>query len=71
MYIYTLCIIVYKYILVRTIIDMAVSFVTKIAKSGNNSNGKERRIIIVPTDKVKEVIKNYEGKQIKITIEDV
>ncbi|MEW6044831.1 MAG: hypothetical protein AB1608_11280 [Thermoproteota archaeon] len=50
---------------------MQITFVTKLAKSGSNSNGKERRIIIVPTDKVKEVIKNYDGKQIKITIEEI
>jgi len=50
---------------------MPTSFVTKLARSGNNSNGKERRIIIIPTDKVREVIKNYDGKQIKITIEDI
>lgn len=71
MYIYILCIIVYKYILQQVIIDMQITFVTKLAKSGCNSNGKERRIIIVPTDKVKEVIKNYDGKQIKITIEEI
>lgn len=51
--------------------NMATSFVTKIAKSGSDTNGNQRRIIIVPTDKVKEVIKNYEGKQIKITIDDI
>jgi len=50
---------------------MTTSFVTKIAKSGSNSNGKERRIIIVPSDRVKEVRKMYEGKQIKITIEEI
>lgn len=52
-------------------IFMATSFVTKLAKSGSDTNGNQRRIIIVPTDKVKEVIKNYEGKQIKITIDDI
>ena len=52
-------------------IFMATSFVTKLAKSGSDTNGNQRRIIIVPTDKVKEVIKNYEGKQVKITIEDI
>lgn len=50
---------------------MATSFVTKIAKSGSDSNGKGRRIIIVPSDRVKEVTKMYEGKQIKITIEEI
>ncbi|KRT60784.1 MAG: hypothetical protein XU09_C0008G0253 [Thaumarchaeota archaeon CSP1-1] len=50
---------------------MATSFVTKIAKSGSDSNGNERRIIIVPADRVKEISKKYEGKQIKITIEEI
>ncbi len=61
----------YNYIQAHTMLDMATSFVTKLAKSGSDTNGNQRRIIIVPTDKVKEVIKNYEGKQIKITIEDI
>ncbi len=61
----------YNYILVYVMMSMAISFVTKLAKSGSDTNGNQRRIIIVPTDKVKEVIKNYEGKQIKITIEDI
>ncbi len=50
---------------------MTTSFVTRIAKSGSDSNGKGRRIIIVPSDRVKEVTKMYEGKQIKITIEEI
>ncbi|MEE9563871.1 MAG: hypothetical protein V3V69_02965 [Nitrosopumilaceae archaeon] len=50
---------------------MGTSFVTKIAKSGSDSNGKGRRIIIVPADRVKEITKKYEGKQIKITIEEI
>lgn len=50
---------------------MATSFVTKIAKSGCDANGNGRRIIIVPSDRVKEVAKMYEGKQIKITIEEI
>jgi len=50
---------------------MTISFVTKIAKSGSDSNGNERRIIIVPADRVKEISKKYEGKQIKITIEEI
>ena len=50
---------------------MTVSFVTKLAKSGSDSNGNERRIIIIPTDKIKEVIKSYEGKQVKITIDEI
>jgi hypothetical protein len=50
---------------------MTTSFVTKLAKSGSDSNGKERRIIIVPSDRVKEVSKNFAGKQVKITIEEI
>jgi hypothetical protein len=50
---------------------MTISFVTKLAKSGSASNGKERRIIIIPTDKVKDIIKNCEGKQVKVTIEEI
>lgn len=61
----------YNYILGNIMIHMTISFVTKLAKSGSDTNGNQRRIIIVPTDKVKEVIKNYEGKQVKITIEDI
>ncbi len=66
-----MCIIVYFYILPYANGYMATSFVTKIAKSGSDSNGKGRRIIIVPSDRVKEVTKMYEGKQIKITIEEI
>ena len=47
------------------------SFVTKIAKSGCDSNGNGRRIIIIPSDRVKDITKRYEGKQIKITIEEI
>lgn len=61
----------YNYILANTILIMTVSFVTKLAKSGSDTNGNQRRIIIIPTDKVKEVIKSYDGKQIKITIEEI
>ena len=50
---------------------MGTSFVTKLAKSGTDSNGKRRRIIIVPSDRIKEIRKKYEGKQIKITIEEI
>jgi hypothetical protein len=50
---------------------MTISFVTKLARSGTDLNGKERRIIIIPTDKVKEVVKSYDGKQIKITIDEI
>lgn len=61
----------YFYIGPKTNTSMATSFVTKIAKSGSDSNGKERRIIIVPADRLKEITKNYEGKQVKITIEEI
>jgi hypothetical protein len=50
---------------------MTTSFVTKLAKSGSDTNGNQRRIIIIPTDQVKEIIKNFDGKQIKITIEEI
>ncbi|HEX9845293.1 MAG TPA: hypothetical protein VGA92_02385 [Candidatus Nitrosotenuis sp.] len=50
---------------------MSISFVTKLAKSGSASNGKERRIIIIPTDKVKNIVEYYEGKQVKVTIEEI
>jgi hypothetical protein len=50
---------------------MQITFVTKIAKSGSASNGKERRIIIIPTDNVKDVIKKCEGRQVKVTIEEI
>jgi hypothetical protein len=62
---------VYFYIVPYANGYMTTSFVTKIAKSGTDSNGKGRRIIIVPSDRVKEVTKMYEGKQIKITIEEI
>jgi len=62
---------VYNYIPPCDTENMATSFVTKLAKSGSDTNGNQRRIIIIPIDKVKEVIKNYEGKQVKITIEDI
>ena len=61
----------YFYIVPLTNDSMVISFVTKIAKSGSDSNGNERRIIIVPADRVKEITKKYEGKQIKITIEEI
>ena len=61
----------YNYILAIYKGIMATSFVTKLAKSGTDSNGKERRIIIVPSDRVKEVSKNFAGKQVKITIEEI
>ena len=61
----------YFYIPPDSITFMGTSFVTKIAKSGSDSNGNGRRIIIVPADRVKEVTKKYEGKQIKITIDEI
>ena len=61
----------YDYILAVFNEIMASSFVTKLAKSGTDSNGKERRIIIIPSDRVKEISKNFAGKQVKITIEEI
>jgi hypothetical protein len=61
----------YNYILAIYNDNMVTSFVTKLAKSGSDSNGKERRIIIVPSDRVKEVSKNFAGKQVKVTIEEI
>lgn len=61
----------YFYILAYSIDYMGTSFVTKIAKSGTDSNGNGRRIIIIPSDRVKEILKKYEGKQIKITVDDI
>ena len=61
----------YFYIAPDSITPMGTSFVTKIAKSGSDSNGNTRRIIIVPADRVKEITKKYEGKQIKITIDEI
>ncbi len=70
MYIYTLCIIVYNYILGSSLIFVAISFVAKIAKSGTDVNGNERRIIIIPTDRLREISK-YNGKQVKVTVEEI
>jgi cellobiose-specific phosphotransferase system component IIB len=61
----------YNYILVCNTGNMVTSFVSKLAKSGTDSNGKGRRIIIIPSDRVKEVTKKFEGKQVKITIEEI
>lgn len=61
----------YFYIVSNCITCVGISFVTKIAKSGSDSNGNGRRIIIVPADRVKEISKKYEGKQIKITIDEI
>lgn len=66
-----MCINVYFYIVPIINGFMVISFVTKIAKSGSDSNGNGRRIIIVPADRVKEISKKFEGKQIKITIEEI
>lgn len=49
---------------------MVVTFVAKLAKSGTDINGNERRIIIIPLDRLKD-IKKYNGKQIKVTLEDI
>lgn len=70
MYIYTLCIIVYNYILQILTYLVSISFVAKIAKSGTDINGNERRIIIIPTDRLQEISK-YNGKQVKVIIEEV
>lgn len=58
------------YITVLDIVGMGITFVSKIAKSGTDVNGNERRIIIIPIDKSKEIAK-YNGKQVKITIEEI
>ena len=49
---------------------MTISFVAKLAKSGTDSNGNKRRIIIIPTDRLKDVTK-YNGKQVKVTIDEI
>ena len=49
---------------------MRIIFVSKIAKSGTDVNGNERRIIIIPIDKSKEITK-FNGKQVKITIDEI
>lgn len=49
---------------------MTISFVVKLAKSGTDSNGNERRIIIIPIDRLKDVTK-YNGKQVKVTIDGI
>jgi len=49
---------------------MEIIFVSKIAKSGRDVNGNERRIIIIPTDRLDE-ISRYNGKQVKITIQEI
>ncbi len=49
---------------------MTVSFVVKLAKSGTDVNGNERRIIIIPVDRLKDVTK-YNGKQVKVTINKI
>jgi hypothetical protein len=49
---------------------MEITFVSKVAKSGKDINGNERRIIIIPTDRLEE-ISRYNGKQVKITIQEI
>jgi len=49
---------------------MEIIFVAKIAKSGKDVNGNERRIIIIPTDRLDD-ISRYNGKQVKIIIQDI
>ena len=49
---------------------MTISFVAKLAKSGTDSNGNKRRIIIIPIDRLKDVTK-YNGKQVKVTIDGI
>ncbi len=49
---------------------MSVIFVSKIAKSGTDVNGNERRIIIIPINKSKEITK-FNGKQVKIIIDEI
>ena len=49
---------------------MEIIFVSKIAKSGKDTNGNERRIIIIPTDRLDD-ISRYNGKQVKITIQEI
>lgn len=58
------------YMIVKYTRIMSIIFVSKIAKSGTDVNGNERRIIIIPIDKSKEITKFY-GKQVKITIEEI
>ena len=49
---------------------MEITFVSKIAKSGKDTNGNERRIIIIPTDRLDD-ISRYNRKQVKITIQEI
>lgn len=42
----------------------------KLAKFGSQQSG-ERRCIIIPTDKTKDFIKKFDGKDLIITIESV
>jgi hypothetical protein len=58
------------YIIVKYARIMSIIFVSKIAKSGTDVNGNERRIIIIPIDKSKEITK-FHGKQVKITIDEI
>lgn len=58
------------YMIVEYTRIMSVIFVSKIAKSGTDVNGNERRIIIIPTNKSKEITK-FNGKQVKIIIDEI
>lgn len=64
----------YNYALLYMIVEytriMSIIFVSKIAKSGTDVNGNERRIIIIPIDKSKEITK-FNGKQVKIIIDEI
>ena len=64
----------YNYALLYMIVEytriMSIIFVSKIAKSGTDVNGNERRIIIIPIDKSKEITK-FNGKQVKIIINEI
>ncbi len=58
------------YMIVEYTRIMSVIFVSKIAKSGTDVNGNERRIIIIPINKSKEITK-FNGKQVKIIIDEI
>lgn len=58
------------YMIVEYTRIMSVIFVSKIAKSGTDVNGNERRIIIIPINKSKEISK-FNGKQVKIIIDEI
>ena len=64
----------YNYVLLYIVVGytraVSITFVSKIAKSGTDVNGNERRIIIIPIDKSKDITK-FNGKQVKITIDEI